>query len=305
MSTLVAKKKKTHLHEGSPVATVIMYVVAAFAALICLYPMWYVFCNSISDVAAVDSQKVWLYPIGFSIDAYKVIVVEDQLWRAYGMTIFYVVGSVLMMLCFCLLAAYPLTCRNMIGRKLVTLYFMIPMYFGAGLIPTYLTYRTYGFVDNIFTMIICHGYSIWYTILTRTYLLSIPEALRDSAKIDGANHFRTLFSILMPLAKPIIAVIAIYTVINVWNGWMTASLYILDKKLQPLQLYLRRVLVNATEKPGIGSSPSELAYLEQLRFNNVGLQYAMIIFTTLPVIMVYPFFQKYFVKGVMVGSVKG
>ncbi len=305
MSTLVAKKKKARLHEGSPVATVIMYVVAAFAALICIYPMWYVLCNSISDVYYVDAQKVWMYPIGFSIDAYKVIVVEAKLWRAYGMTIFYVIGSVAMMLTFCLLAAYPLTCRNMIGRKLVTLYFMIPMYFGAGLIPTYLTYRTYGFLDNPFTMIICHGYSIWYTILTRTYLLSIPEALRDSAKIDGANHFRTLFSILMPLAKPIIAVIAIYTVIGVWNGWMTANLYILDKDLQPLQLYLRRVLVNATERPGQGGSPSELKYLEQLRFNNVGLQYAMIIFTTLPVIMVYPFFQRYFVKGVMVGSVKG
>ena len=305
MSTLVAKKKRTHLHEGSPVATVIMYVIAAFSALICIYPMWYVFCNSISDVWYVDSMKVWLYPIGFSLDAYEVIISKANMWRAYGMTIFYVAGSVLMMLCFCLLAAYPLTCKNMIGRKLVTLYFMIPMYFGAGLIPTYLTYRGYGFVNNPLTMIVCHGYSIWYTILTRTYLLSIPEALRDSAKIDGANHFRTLFSILMPLAKPIIAVIAIYTVIGVWNGWMTANLYILNTDLQPLQLYLRRVLINATEKLDVGSTPAEKALLEKLRLSNVGLQYGMIIFTTAPVIMVYPFFQKYFVKGVMVGSVKG
>ena len=305
MATVTAKKKKSRLHEGSMVATVLMYIAAVFAAIICLYPMWYVFCNSISDVFYVDSMKVWLYPIGFTVDAYRAIVIQSAMWKAYAMTIFYVAGSVVLMLTFCMLAAYPLTCRNMIGRKFITIYFMVPMYFGAGLIPTYLTYRGYGFVDNPLTMIILHGSSIWYVILTRTYLLSIPEALRDSAKIDGANHFRTLFSILMPLAKPIIAVIAIYTVIGVWNGWMTANLYLLDKNLQPLQLYLRRVLISATERPGIGNNPSERAYLEKLRLSNVGLKYAMIIFTTAPVIAVYPFFQKYFVKGVMVGSVKG
>jgi putative aldouronate transport system permease protein len=141
-------------------------------------------------------------------------------------------------------------------------------------------------------------------ILTRTYLLSIPDALRDSAKIDGASHFRTLFQIFMPLSKPIIAVLAIYTFVNVWNGWSTANIYLRDVTLQPLQLYLRRMLRQASEvmKP---TSPEEAKILEQQRTLAVSLQYAMIIFTTFPVLVVYPFFQKYFVKGVMVGSVKG
>ena len=112
MATVTAKKKKTRLHEGSMVATVLMYIAAVFAAIICLYPMWYVFCNSISDVFYVDSMKVWLYPIGFTVDAYRAIVIQSAMWKAYAMTIFYVAGSVVLMLTFCMLAAYPLTCRN-------------------------------------------------------------------------------------------------------------------------------------------------------------------------------------------------
>ena len=204
-----------------------------------------------------------------------------------------------------MLAAYPLTCRNMIGRKQITTFFLIPMYFGAGLIPTFLTYSSYGFVDNPIVMILTHGHSIWYMILTRTYLLSIPEALRDSAKIDGASHFRTLFNIFLPLAKPIIAVIAIYTVIGVWNGWSTANIYLRDTSMQPLQLYLRRVLIKTTSALTDGLTKEQQKLMEEQRAANMTLRYSMIIFTTLPVLCVYPFFQKYFVKGAMVGSVKG
>lgn len=305
MATKTLKRKRTKLHEGSPVATVILYAVAILSAIICVYPMWYVLCMSISNPVSIDAGRIWFWPDAFNLDPYQIIMANPELWRAYANTIFYVVGSVLVMLTTCMLAGYPLTCRTMLGRKIITTYIMIPMYFGAGLIPMYLHMRTYGMIDNPFVMFLTHGYNIWYIILTRTYLLSIPDALRDSAKIDGANHFRTLFNIFLPLAKPIIAVIAIYTVINVWNGWMTASLYLLNKDYQPLQLFLRRVLVTAKGDPIGGDSPSKMAWLEKMRFNSVGLQYALIIFTTAPVLAVYPFFQKYFVKGTMVGSVKG
>ena len=303
MSTL-AKKKRSHIHEGNPVFTVLIYAVCIFLGLICIYPMYYVLIMSLSETAAVEQGKVFFYPIGWNPHAYKVVFAKTELWRAYGNTIIYVIGSILGQLTFCLLAAYPLTCKNMIGRKQLTAYFLLPMYFGAGLIPTFLTYKNFGFVDNPITMVLTHCHSVWYVILTRTYLLSIPDALRDSAKIDGASHFRTLFQIFMPLSKPIIAVLAIYTFVNVWNGWSTANIYLRDASLQPLQLYLRRMLrqAQAITEP---KSPEEAAIMEQQRTLAVSLQYAMIIFTTAPVICVYPFFQKYFVKGVMVGSVKG
>ena len=303
MSTIV-KKKHQHIHEGNPVFTVLIYAICILLALICIYPMYYVLIMSLSETAAVEQRKVFFYPIGWNIHAYKVVFMKPELWRAYGNTIIYVVGSILGQLTFCFLAAYPLTCKNMIGRKPITAYFLIPMYFGAGLIPTFLTYKNFGFVDNPIVMILTHSHSIWYMILTRTYLLSVPDALRDSAKIDGASHFRTLFQIFMPLAKPIIAVLAIYTFVNVWNGWSTANIYLRDTSMQPLQLFLRRMLRQASEitKP---SSPEEALMMEQQRTLAVSLQYAMIIFTTFPVLAVYPFFQKYFVKGVMVGSVKG
>ena len=297
--------KKGKIHEGNPIATVIMYVIAVLSSIICIYPIYYVAIMSISTPHAINTGLIWGWPDAFNLDPYQIIVEDSAIWSAYGNTIIYVVGSVLLMLTTCLLAGYPLTCRNMIGRKVITVYIMIPMYFGAGAIPTYLHMRQYGMINNPFVMFLTHGYSMWYIILTRTYLLSIPDALRDSAKIDGANHFRTLFNIFMPLAKPIIAVIAIYTVINVWNAWMTASLYLTNLDYQPLQLYLRRVLVTAKGDLGKGNSPSELAKLAEMEYNAASLQYALIIFTTVPVLAVYPFFQKYFVKGTMVGSVKG
>ena len=303
MSTL-AQKKRSRIHEGNPVATVAIYAICIFLGLICVYPMYYVLCMSISSTYAVEARKVFFYPIDVTFQAYKVIFLKDELWRAYGNTIIYLIGSVVGQLIFCLLAAYPLTCKNMIGRKQITTYFLIPMYFGAGLIPTFLTYKNYGFINNPIVMIVTHCHSIWYLILTRTYLLSIPEALRDSAKIDGANHFRTLFQIFMPLAKPIIAVLAIYTFVNVWNGWSTANIYLREKEWQPLQLFLRRMLKRADEAMSPGS-PKEQEAMAEMRMVAMSLQYALIIFTTLPVLVVYPFFQKYFVKGVMVGSVKG
>ena len=298
-------KKKARIHEGNPVATVLLYAACILLSALCLYPMWYVLCCSLSHGNFVDAQQVWWIPRGFTFHAYKIIVLENDMWHAYGNTIIYVVGSTLLQLIFCMLAAYPLTCRSMIGRKQITTFFLIPMYFGAGLIPTFLTYSAYGFVDNPIVMIVTHGHSIWYMILTRTYLLSIPEALRDSAKIDGASHFRTLFNIFLPLAKPIIAVIAIYTVIGVWNGWSTANIYLRDTSMQPLQLYLRRVLIKTTSALTDGLTKEQQKLMEEQRAANMTLRYSMIIFTTLPVLCVYPFFQKYFVKGAMVGSVKG
>lgn len=298
-------KKQKGIQEGNPIATVIIYILVILAAVICIYPMWYVFCMSISSPEAVAGEKVFWRPIGIQFNAYKIIAGKSEMWRSYGMTIFYVVTSTACMLLNCVLMAYPLSSPNLIGRKAMTIYIMIPMYFSGGLIPTFMIMKMLGLYNNIWVMILRHAISIWYIILTRTYFASIPETMREAARIDGANSFQTLSKIYLPLSKPILAVIAIYTVVGVWNGWFTANVYLKDKNLQPLQLYLRRVLVTTTTNLAKPSTPEEAIMMEQTRLNNMSLQYAMIIFTTLPVIVTYPFLQKYFVKGVMIGSIKG
>ena len=298
-------KKKHRIHEGNPIATVLIYAVCILAALICVYPMWYVFCMSLSDAWAVEARKVWWYPVGFSIHGYKVITAKVDMWRAYGNTIIYVIGSVLMMLTTCLLAGYPLTVKSMIGRKPITTFFLIPMYFGAGLIPTFLRYQSYGFVDNPLTLIITHGFSIWYMILTRTYLLSIPESLRDSAKVDGASHFRTLFQIFMPLSKPIIAVMVLYFGISHWNDFMTPLIYLKTRELWPLQLFLKEILIQSQVSSEMGLDDSGVEFAMQMQRIAQMVKYTTIVVSSLPMLVIYPFLQKYFVKGVMIGAVKG
>lgn len=300
-----ARRRKSHIQEGNPVATIIIYILSVLAAVICIYPMYYVFCMSISSPEAVAGLKVYWYPIGFQLNGYEVIMMKSEMWHAYAMTILYVLISTASMLLTCVLAAYPLTCQNLIGKKFITVFLLIPMYFSGGLIPTFMVMKMFGLYNNIWAMILPHSYSIWYIILTRTYFASIPEAMWEAAKIDGANNYKTLFKIYLPLAKPILAVVAIYTIVVVWNGWFTAQIYLKDISLQPLQLYLRRVLITSTQKLTSARTMQEAAALQKLRLKNMSLQYAMIIFTTLPVIFTYPFFQKYFVKGVMLGSLKG
>lgn len=305
MAAAVKIKQKGHISEGNPVWTVVLYILAILAALICIYPMYYVLCMSVSSPAAVSGLKVYFYPIGLQFNGYKVIVAKPEMWRAYGMTIFYVVVSTVCMLLTCVLAAFPLASPNLIGKKVATMFLLIPMYFSGGLIPSFMVMKMFGLYNNVWAMIIPHSYSIWYIILTRTYFLSIPETLREAAKIDGANCYQILFKIYLPLAKPILAVVAIYTIVMVWNGWFTAQIYLKDVDLQPLQLYLRRVLVAVTQRLDKPGTKEEMELLAKTRLANLSLQYAMIIFTTLPVIFTYPFFQKYFVKGVMLGSLKG
>ena len=179
------------------------------------------------------------------------------------------------------------------------------MYFGGGLIPSFILMTKLGLYNNIWAIIIPASFSIWYIILTRTYFASIPEELREAAKIDGANNYQCLFRVYIPNAKSILAVIAIYTLVARWNSWYDAMIYIPEQAKQPLQLYLRRILVEQTVDLSLSLSMAEMEERVLRQMSNDQLKYAMIIFTTLPIIFAYPFLQRYFVKGVMVGSLKG
>jgi putative aldouronate transport system permease protein len=212
------------------------------------------------------------------------------------------------MLITCAMAAYPLTSPYMVGRRVMSFFILIPMYFSGGLIPQYILMTKLGMYDTRWAIIFPGIVSMWYIILVRTFFASIPEELRESARIDGANNYQILANVYVPTSKPIMAVIAIYTLVAQWNSWYAALIYLPSVSLQPLQLYLRRLLIlqqqqaNSQQQGGTSDS-SEAALLMQVSADQ--LKYTMIVVATLPIMMVYPFLQKYFVKGVMVGSLKG
>ena len=303
-----AKKKSRKIREGSVVADVIIFVIVALLAFICLYPMYFVLVTSLSDPAYAQQMNTYWWPrssSGVFLGTYKRLVTDMTMWQAYGNTIIYTIAPTFLMLVTCCLCAYPLTSPKLVGRKICNIFLLIPMYFGGGLIPSFILMTKLGLYNNIWAIIIPASFSIWYIILTRTYFASIPEELREAAKIDGANNYQCLFRVYIPNAKSILAVIAIYTLVARWNSWYDAMIYIPDQVKQPLQLYLRRILVDQTVDLSLTLSMADMEELVLRQMSNDQLKYAMIIFTTLPIIFAYPFLQRYFVKGVMVGSLKG
>ena len=279
-------RQKHGIREGSRLASMLIYLATGLCCIITVYPMYYVLIRSVSAPEHALAGDMLLFPKGFDLNSYRVILSDTTLWRAYGNTLLYVVVTTLLMLLFCTLCAYPLCMPGLLGKKAVVTYLLVPMYFSGGLIPTFLVMNRLGLYNNIWAVILPGSLSIWNIILARTYFASIPDTIRESAAIDGASHFTILLRIYTPLAKP------------------NALVYLPDTALQPLQLYLRRVLlentVDLTKLP-----MNEVAEAVRRSLSNVQLKYAMIIFTTLPVLFAYPFFQKHFVKGIMVGSLKG
>ena len=195
--------------------------------------------------------------------------------------------------------------RKLYGRKFVTFFLLIPMYVAGGIIPEFILMTKLGLYNTPWALILPGSYSIWYIILTRSYFHSIPESLRESAKLDGANSYRILWNVYLPTSKPILAVVALYTIIGVWNSWYHASIYITEHDWQPLQLYLRRILIEQTEQLGDSMNDAEaLRRMQESQISNNQMKYTVIIVSSLPMLIAYPFFQNYFVKGVMLGSLK-
>lgn len=301
-------KNKNIIRDKSVVATVIIYIVVALLAFVCIYPMYFVLITSLSDPQYAQQMNVYWWPkseTGVFLGSYQRLVTDITMWKAYLNTIVYTIIPTVLMLVTCCLCAYPLTSPKLVGKKIINLFILIPMYFGGGLIPTFLLMTKLGLYDNIWAVIIPASFSIWYIILTRTYFASIPEEMREAAKIDGANNYQCMFQIYIPNAKSILAVIAIYTLVARWNAWYDAMIYIPNTALQPLQLYLRRVLIDQTVDLTQALSAADMEALVLKQMSNDQLKFSMIIFTTLPILCAYPFLQRYFIKGVMVGSLKG
>ena len=301
---IFASRSRNKIKEGNTAVTVMLYITVAIIGFVTLYPMYYVLILSLSDPAVAATMRVYTVPQGFTLEAFRVIVVDSAMWRAYANTIFYAATTTVLMLITSVLGAFFLTYKNLVGRKYITIFLLIPMFFSGGMIPSFLLIVRLGLLNSPWSQIIPASFSIWNIILVKAFFSSIPESMREAAKMDGANVYQILMYVYVPMSQAILAVLAVFTIVAVWNSWFAALLYLHRLDWQPLQLYLRRVLVEQTVNLMHIMDPDAARELALRQMSNAQLRYAMIIFTTLPVLLTYPFFQKYFVKGVMLGSLK-
>lgn len=284
-------------------------LLATVAGMITIYPMWYVIVMSCSDPVAASGMNVTFWPIGFYLGSYQIIFKEVDFWIAIRNSIYYVLIGTVLMLMTTMLVAYPLTRPNLKWRKACVIFLLIPMYFSGGMIPSFIVVTQLGLYNTPWATILPGSYGIWNIILCKTFLQSIPHDISDAAQIDGASNLQMLGKIYLPLSRPVLAVIAIYTIVGVWNSWFGAKIYQTRPAIQPVQLYLQRVLVEQSidmtkmMEQNMTKEMIEAAAARALSARQ--LKYSMIVIVTLPIIMVYPMFQKHFIKGVMLGSLKG
>lgn len=279
-------------------------VLMSLLLIIFIWPLWFVIVASFSDPTAVWNGKVLLWPIDFGLECYKAIFDYSDIWLGYRNTIFYTVAGTIVNLIMTITIAYPLSRNDFMLRGFFSIMFMITMYFGGGLIPTYLVVRSLNMVNSPLAMIIPGAVSFHNVIITRTYFQnSIPGSLQDAAEIDGANSWQYLMKIVLPLSKPILAIMALYYGVGHWNSYFSAMIYLNDKKLYPLQIFLRNILIsNSISSDLIGLDVTDMA--EKAKIAET-MKYGIIIVAAAPLLCVYPFIQKYFVKGVMIGAIKG
>jgi putative aldouronate transport system permease protein len=255
---------------------------------------------SFSDPDAVLAGKVVLWPVDINLDGYIKIIERTDVWLGYRNTIIYTVLTVVLSLLVTIPAGWALSRKNMPGKKFLMMYFTIPMFFGGGLIPFYNVMSNLGLINTIWAIVLPSILSVWNLFMTKTFFeSSIPNGLIEAAKIDGAGHFRTFTAVVLPLAKAIMAVMALYYAIGQWNSYFNAMIFLQDETLYPLQLVLKEILI-ASESTVGGSGET---ILQQYRLANQ-LKYVSVIVSSLPVLMLYPFVQKYFAQGVMIGSLK-
>lgn len=303
-ATVAKKKNRMGIFDFFVIAVLVLLTFAI------AYPIYYTIIASFSDHQAVATGQVNLVPVGFQLTAYQAVFENDQIWQGYLNTIIYTVGGTAFNLFLTIPAAYAMSKKQMLGHGALTWYFLITMYFSGGMIPTYLLYKDLNLINNPLIMIISGGLSIYNMIVTRTYYQSsIPDSLYEAGRIDGSSEIGIFFKIALPLSMPIIAVMCLYYAVGHWNGYFTALMYLTKTKYQPLALVLRRILImNETaldEAVGAALDPNLIANAAARANLVVTMKYALVIIASLPMLILYPFIQKYFVKGVMIGSVKG
>ena len=301
--------KKNRIKNDGLVFDIVNITLLVIILLLLIYPLYFTVIASLSEPKDVVAGKVLLAPVGFTWEAYQMAFNESRIWIGYRNTILYTSLGTLFNLALTIPAGYFISKKELPGRNIINIFFLIPMYFGGGLIPTYLIVKDLGLINTPYTLILLGGVSIYNMIITRVFFqTSIPNELYESAFIDGAGDMRTFFSIALPLAKPIIAVIALYYAVGHWNSYFNALVYVNSAELQPLQMVLRAILLMNEQALQTIDSTMEAEMVEALArraYLSFTMKYALIFIASAPLLAVYPFVQKHFVKGALIGSVKG
>lgn len=289
-----------------PLADNLFYIIGFFLlglfTLAIVVPIIYVIIASFMDPTVLQNQGISLKIADWTIDAYKRVFENRMIWIGFKNSLVYSLSFTVFSVAITIMAAYPMSKKDFVGKRIFNAFFVITMFFGGGLVPTYLLISNLNMLDTIWAIIVPNAFNVWNMILARTYYQSVPEELREASSVDGASELTHFFKILMPVCKPIIAVLALYQFVGMWNSYFDAMIYLNDAEMQPLQLVLRSILIQNTPEPGMIADIASMAEMSKLAEL---LKYSTIVVSSIPLLIMYPFFQKYFDKGIMVGSIKG
>lgn len=280
-------------------------VIVALVAICCLYPIIYCSSMSLSGDDAIVKHAVTLLPVGLNLESYRMVLADPDFITSFVNSVIYTVVGTAFSLFFNLTLGYVLSRRSFVFKKQLMVFVLIPMFFSGGLIPSYMLIKSLGLYNTIWAIVLPGAVSVWNAILAKTFFAStIPNEVVESAIVDGANDFQIFVRIVLPLSTTIIAILTLYSAVGYWNDYFSALIYLKDETMQPLQLYLRNVLSAQATSSSLSGMLDATDYISNY-VNSERIKYVLIVVSTLPIVVVYPFIQKYFVKGVMLGSVKG
>ncbi|MBR4235246.1 MAG: carbohydrate ABC transporter permease [Clostridia bacterium] len=297
----------SNIIKPTPADRVFRYVALFFLLVVMVlltYPLIFVINASFTDPLKLYSSPLLLYPKGFNLGSYSIAFANSDIWIGYRNSLIYTFLGTIVNIVMTILGAYPLSRKDFTGRNVLTFFYSFTMFFSGGLIPYYLVVSGLGLVDNIWTMIIPGAVSVYNMIIMRTFFsTNIPTELEEAAKIDGCSNFRLLLSVVLPLSTPILAVLSLYYGVDHWNGYFHAMIFLNDRNRYPLQLFLREILIQNQMSDMLQIATDE-KYAQRM-MDQLGLKYVVIVVSTLPIFIIYPFLQKFFNKGVLVGALKG
>lgn len=285
---------------GEKVFAVFNTIVLTLLAVATVYPFIYVLAASLSGAEYINAGEVWLLPKGFTLDAFKKVIERKGIWTAYANSFFYMFAGTAVNLAVTICGAYPLSRTRLVGRRVINLLITFTMWFSAGMIPKYLAFRDYGLLNTRAAIIFGFACSVYCFILLRTYFSSIPQELEEAANIDGASDFYVMTRIFLPLAVPSLATIGLFYAVDRWNGYLWSMILLSDDSKIPLQVVLKKLVVDMS-----GRMESLEFGVDSSNYSEESVMYATMVFSIVPMLALYPFIQRYFVKGIMLGAVKG
>jgi ABC-type glycerol-3-phosphate transport system permease component len=296
------RKKRIHESAGDRVFNAINYTLLGIVFLLVAYPLVYTVSCSFSSARAILSGRVWLLPVEPTLKGYKAVFNYRDIWVGYGNSLFYTFFGTVINVAMTIMAAYPLSRKRFFGRGLFMGIFTFTMLFSGGLIPTYILMDRLGLLNTRWAMLLPQALAVWYVILARTHFQSIPEELYEAAELDGCSDIGTLFRVILPVSGSIIAVLVLFYAVGNWNAYFDAFIYLTEKRLYPLQVILRNILIQNEITPSLMANMEAMERIQGLQDL---LKFSLIVVASGPVLIIYPFVQKYFIKGIMVGSIKG